>query len=143
MWTSGRKLIALAAMLAGVNANGRTSLNSTGVTPPQRPTRGPLDARGGAKLADEHGVNDEAGALSGDTMFALIAMCREREWVLSNDHAGMAKEEGVDRYALTMSAGAAEGGGGDGGHEGEKMWECTAGPLRCALTAIAAMQAFA
>ena len=113
-------MMALAAMVAGVSGR---SLNSTGPAPPRprQTTRGPPAAQEEAgPTTVERGVEDGTW---GDTMFALLALCRERKWVLATDHehehdAGTV--EGVDRFILTVGAGAsAADGGGDGGHKGE------------------------
>ena len=125
--------MALAAMVAGASGQ---SLNGTGPAGPRQMTRGPPATQEDAEPTTvERGVEDDTRALSGDTMFALIAMCRERKWVLATDHAhvhdaGMV--EGIDRFILTVGASAADG-GGDGGHKGERVWERAAAPApRCA-----------
>ena len=115
-------MMALAAVVAGASGQ---SLNGTGPAPPRQMTRGPPATEEDAEPTTvERGVED---GTRGDTMLALLAMCREREWVLATNNArghdaGM--EEGIDRFILTVGAGAsaADGGGdggGDDGHKGE------------------------
>ena len=116
--------MALAAVVAGASGQ---SLNSTGPAPPRQMTRGPPATKEDAEPTTvERGVEDDT---RGDTMLALLAMCREREWVLATNNArghdaGMV--EGIDRFILTVGASAADGGGG--GHKGERVWEHAAVP---------------
>ena len=138
MKTSGYKLMALAAMVAGATCNGQSLF--TGPAPPRQMTRGPPATEEDAEPAvGERGVQDETCALSGDTMSALIAMCRERKWVLAVDHAGKCLgDEGTGRFVLTM--GARADGSGDGGHKGDEGLEtCRCACATRALTAATTM----
>ena len=129
-------MMALAAMMAG--ASGQSLMNSVSSAFPRQTTRGPRAAKEDTTPTGKRGVEDESYALSGDTMFALIALCRERKWVLATDRAGIMMEE--DRFVLTMGASAAER-GEDGGHKGGlgvRVRAAVPAP-RCALTAAAAV----
>ena len=133
-------MMALAAMMAG--ASGHSLMNSVSSAPPRQTTRGPQAAKAeDTAPTSKRGVEDEAYALSGNTMFALIALCRERKWVLATDRAGMMMEEGtvpLDRFVLTMGASAADS-GDDGGHDGELGVRVRAGvpaPRRALTSAV-------
>ena len=123
-------MMALAAVVAGASGQ---SLNGTGPAPPRQMTRGPPATEEDAEPTTvERGVEDDTCALSGDTMFALIAMCRERKCYLATDQTAEGEamaETRSDRYTLTMGATVAEG-EGDGGRGGEGGWEYAAAPRR-------------
>ena len=116
MRTSGYKLMALAAVVAGASGQSVNGM-ATGLAPPRQTARGPPATQEDAEPTDgERGVEDGACALYGDTMFALTALCK---WVLATDHAGgVGQAGGADRFVLTMGAGAGAADGG--GYEGEE-----------------------
>ena len=103
MSVRARKVVAVAAMLAGAMAKPANHAAVRGPWPPPRERTG---AESRAEGASGSGEGDGTCALPGDTMAEFSAMCYERKWALANEGCS---DDGTSRFVLTMGAEQAEG----------------------------------